>query len=408
MAFNYGANNYGGGIYGGLSGTFALSSIPVVVELYDNNLGKKNTFQTGVGDFLGVTFTVDGSGSKSFTLGFSDFANIDKTDIVKIKLFSSIDSFFTGVVRKAPIEGSTEANYNYSGYGLNDYLVRLNGGQLSYASKTIDYILNDLIDNVIVLNSPIIKNAGKIQPPDITLTSFDANYSQVPEIIDALLNIANSEGHYVSGVDHDGEFFFRLKNAETKATLVVGKKGKYGIERYEPEDVFEAKTKYYVLDKDGVYVTTKTSTLGNDIFEQKITAPDIDSTSIDKWAAGILAGNEQEKRRASVDWKIEEVDPIRIIADENIRIISNIPPRDNKALTGNPYGSGAYGSGAYGGEKIKWKTLDDTLEVIEVTYILNGNQSIRSMQLGSLPVRFDELINDLRRNLVDLRVSLGR
>lgn len=408
MAFDYGSRLYSQGIYGGYSETFAVSSIPIIVELYDNTLGRKNTFQSGVGEFLGCEFTLDKSGCKDFVLGFSKSVNIEKQDIIKIKLFNSIDVFFTGVIRKKPIDGSTESNYNYSGFGLNDYLIRLNVGSRNYVNKTIDYILNDIVDNVIIPNSPITKNISRINPPDITLATFDVNYAQIPDVLDTLLSIANSEGNYISGVDQDGDFFFRPKDEELKATLFVSKKGDYGIDRYEPIDIVEAKTKYYVLDKDGNYVTTVTSALSNDIFEQKITAPDIDNTSIGKWAEGILAENEQEKRQATIDWKIEELDPIRLIADGNIRVISNIPPPDNAELTSNPYGSGLYGSGIYGGEQPKWKNLDDTLEVVEVKYVLNGNQSIRTIELGSLPVRFDETIFRLRKDITNLRVSLGR
>lgn len=408
MAFSYGSRAYSQGVYGGYSDTFLLSSIPVVVELYDNTLGRKNTFQSGVGSFLGCEFTLDKSGCKDFILGFANSVNIDKMDIIKIKLFNSIDCFFTGVIRKTPIGGSTEESYNYSGYGLNDYLVRLNAGASSYVNKTISYVLADIADNVISPNSPITKNASKINPPDITLATFDVNYAQVPDVLDTLLSISNSEGNYISGVDQDGDFFFKPKLEELKVTLVVGKNGKYGIDRYEPQNIFEAKTKYYVLDKDGNYITTITSGLGNDIFEQKLTAPDIDNTSIQKWAEGILAENEQEKKQASIEWKIEELDPLRLVADGNIRVISNIPPDDNAILISNPYGSGVYGSGIYGGQQSMWKNLDDTLEVVEVKYTLNGNQAVRTIELGSLPVRFDETINKLRKNLVDLRVSLGR
>lgn len=408
MAYNYGSRDYGQGIYGGYTETFALSSIPVSIEVYDNTLGRKATYQTGVGKFLGCQFTLDESGPKDFILGFSGFVDIEKTDIIKIKLFGSIDNFFTGVVRETPVDGSTKEGYNYRGYGLNDYLVRLNGGSLSYVNKTIAYILNDLLDNKIITESPITKNASKISPPDITFTSFDSNYSQIPEIISSLLNVANSEGSYVSGVDENGDFFFCERSEEIKATLRVSKQGKYGIDRYEPEDTFEAKTKYYVLDKDGNYITTAISAEGNDIFEQKITAPDIDNASIAKWADGILAQNEQETRRASVDWKIEEIDPIVLIANGTVRILGSIPPADNADLIENPYGSGAYGSGIYGGEQPNWQYIDDTLKIKEVTYTLNGNQSIRTIQLGSLPVRFDETINNLRKDITNLRVNLGR
>lgn len=408
MSFAFGSRLYGQGIYGGIAPAFTLSSIPIIVELYDNALNRKATFQTGVGDFLGCEFTIDESGCRSFTLGFAKFVNILKTDIIKIKILNSIDNFFTGVIRKIPIQGSTEANYNYEGFGLNDYLLRLNAGSQSYTSKTIAFILNDLVDNIIVGNTPITKNASKINPPDITLTTFDINYSQIPDVLDALRKIANSEGDYIVGVDTDGEFFFKSRSTEIKAFLAVGKTGKYGIDEYQPRDIYEAKTKYYVLDKDGNYVTTISSLLGNDVFEQTITAPDIDNTSIGKWAEGILAENEREKRMATIEWKIEDIDPNLITGDGRIRVLSNIPPTETAAPSPNPFGSGVFGSGLFGGGAYTGFNLDDTLEIVEVNYLLNGNSSVRTIQLGSLPVRLDEQINDVRKNLVDLRISLGR
>ena len=408
MPYRFGSRKYSQGVYGGGDSPAILSSIPAIVEVYDNTGMLKGTYQTGAGYFLGCEFTLDESGCRDFTLYFAQSVDIEKRDIIKIKIFNSDDYFFTGVVRVIPIDGSTETKYNYRGFGLNDYLLRINAESQSYANKTIEFILNDLLDDIIILKSPINKNLGKIDVPNITLTSFEINYNQMPNVLDALKKIANSEGDYIIGVDRVGDFFFKPRDAETKVTLVVGKKGIYGIDRYEPEDEYEAKTKLFLLDKDGVFISSFSSGEDNDIYEKKVTAPDVDNTSAEKWAEGILAESEINTRRASIEWKIEEQNPLLLIADGSIRIICNIPSPTTTQPSPNPYGSGTYGSGLYGGGLYQGKDIDDLLIVKEVRYILTSSQSVRQIQLGSLPVRLDEQIKELRKNLLDLEISLGR
>ena len=144
------------------------------------------------------------------------------------------------------------------------------------------------------------------------------------------------------------------------------------------------------------------------IFEEKLTAPDVDNTSAEKWAEGILRENEVNTRRASIEWKIEEHSPLLLVGDGRIRIISNIPSEFNTTPDPNPYGSGTYGSGLYGGGQYTGKDLNDVLKVMEVKYTLTGNSSVRGIQLGSLPVRLDDSIKKVRKDLTELRVSLGR
>jgi len=409
MSYSFGTPEYGDRPYGGKVNPYNISAIPIIIEWYDNSLAYKGVYQSGVGDFLGCEFSLDESGCRDFILYFAQSVSIEKKDIIKIKIFNSDDYFFTGVIREIPINGSTEASYNYSGFGLNDYLVRINAESQSYANDTIQDILDDLLDSIIVLKTPIVKNATKIIPPNITITSFEINYSQMNSVLDSLKKIAASDGNeYITGIDQEGEFFFRPRNTETKITLVVGKKGKYGIDQYEPDDEYQARTKYYVLDKDGTYVTTVSSTEDNDIYEEKITAPDIDNTSIEKWAEGLLRENEINTRRASIQWKIEEQLPLLLIADGRIRILSNIPPTTSTAPNPIPYGSDHYGDNLYGGGQYTGKDLDDLLTVREVRYILTGSSSVREIQLGALPVRLDDKILNVRKDLLDLRISLGR
>lgn len=406
---SYGAGIYNGGPYGGGKPPFVTSDIPVLIEHFDNTLGYLGAFQTGVGDFIGTEFTVDESGSRDFTLFFGASQVIKKTDIIKIKLFGADDYFFTGVVRDTPISGSTKSEYNYSGFGLNDYLFRINGENQSFLSKTIAEILNSLVDNIIVPKTPIKKNTAKIKPPAITIGSFTANYTQFPEVLDTLINIANSSGDiYSSGVDETGEFFFLPLSTEIKKVLVVGAEGENGISEYEPQDEFEARTKLFILDDNGNLITTLSSTEDNDIWEEKVLAPQLDNADAAKWAQGILAEKEINRRRASLRWKIEERDPQVLLANGAIRIISTIPPISTVPPSPNPFGSGTFGSGLFGGGQIGWEETDDELLIKEVKYVLNGSESIRNIELGAIPVRLDDEVKKIRKNIQNLEINIGR
>jgi len=88
---NYGSDFYGSGVYGGGNIPTSPTSIPVIIELYDNNKGYKNTYQTGVGGFVGVNFRLDESGPADFIIVFTGPQRILTRDIIKIRLFNSAD-----------------------------------------------------------------------------------------------------------------------------------------------------------------------------------------------------------------------------------------------------------------------------------------------------------------------------
>lgn len=405
----YGSNTYSSGPYGGGTPPIFSTAVPVTIEHFDNTLGYKGAFQTGAGDFSGVQFTVDESGSRDFVLFFASPQDINKTDIIKIKLFNQENYFFTGVIRKTPISGSTKSEYNYTGFGLNDYLVRVNAENQSYSTKTIQEILDNLLDNIVVPKTPIIKNSAKITPPNIVISSFTVNYNQIPDVLDSLRKIANSTGTtYITGVDETGEFFFKEKELDVKTTLVVGSRGENGIAGYEPEDEYQALSKLFILDDNGVLVTTLSTTEDNDIFEEKVLAPQLDNAGIINWGKGILSEKEINRRSAGIIWKIEEQEPLQLLGQGSIRIISNVPPENFVLPSPNPYGSGLYGSGLYGGGQSTWGAVDDTLQVMEVTYVLNGSESTRSITLGALPVELERQINELRKKRIELEINLGK
>jgi len=407
MPYNYGSRKYSEGVYGGYDTPYVPTAAAVIVEAYDSLGTRKGTFQSGVGGFIGCEFSHDENGCRDFILFFASFQDLEKKDQIKIKLFNSIDYFFTGVIREVPIEGSTKQEYNYSGYGFNDYLHRISAESQTYAAQSIEDIIIDLLDSIITAKTPVVKNLAKIDIPSITI-DLNINYTQMIEVLDTLKEIAASDGnYYVFGVDQEGEFFFRPRSQDLKCTLIVGKKGRYGIPGYEPTEDNEPKTIYYVLDKDGNYITTiNTGVIGNDIFEEKITAPDIDAVTIPLWAAGRMRAQEISNKRATIQWRINNIDPLPLFADGNVRIISNIPPTASTQSV-DLFGDGLFGSGLFGGESYTGYDSDDTMEVKQIKYSINADQALRQIEIGNLPASLDASIIKINKELVDLKTSLS-
>jgi|GEM_PF-5524798 len=408
MSGTFGRDFYGAGLYGRSSPSFPVN-VPTQIHVWDVNLNFKAVYQVGSCALISMEFAHGVKGCQDFSLQFAESVDIAKNDRIKINLFNSSQYFYTGVVRTIPIPGSTKKGFEYSGFGFNDYFQRLNTGYLSYASKSIAYILMDVINNVLLLKSPILYSNDRINPPNITITSMIANYGQVNDVFDALVKIANSTGtEYNCGVDKDGYIFFLPRSEDTKVILTVGRSGKYGIQSYEPEDKNEARTKIILLDKDGNYITTLNSTLPNETWEEKVAAPDISNADALLWGMGILADKERTTRSASIEWLIENIDPEVLVADGFIRVISNIPPIKQTTISGVCAGDGLAGDGLAGGMVAPgWITLDDTLAIKQVKYKVNGKKVARSIELGALPLRVENFVNDINQKLTDLKINLG-
>lgn len=408
-SFAYGERKYSQGFYGGRADHPIDLHRAVVIEVFDPSGARKGAYQTGSSNLLSVTFSHDEAGCRDFSLSFSSWVDIDKRDTVRIRLFDNEDCFFRGVVRSIPIDGSTKREFSYVGFGLVDYLSRVTTDSQDYTGDTIEEIILDLIDTVVTVKTPITKNATKIVLNSvITVTEVVFKYESCMDAFKTLQDIANSDGSdYVYGVDAEGDFFFRPRSNELKKTLVVGKRGRNSILAYEPEDSYEAKSALVVLKKDGTYYATYTSTKSIDIFEEKLTAPDIADADIDNWANGQLLIKEQETREASIQWEIERVMPTLLFADGLLRIISQTPPM-NLVLGTSLFGTGPFGSGIFGGNQYDGKLVDDTLKIKEVEYKISGDGALRSIQLGSIPARLDRDMIEIHKDVKALRTSLGR
>jgi hypothetical protein len=407
MSFAYGSRKYGEGFYGGRAGKFKPQAATIIIYALDGTM--KGAYQIGVGPFLSLSFNYDDAGCRDFSLEFSTYVNIIQGDKVKIWIFNSDDCFFTGVFRSIPVLGSTRQEFIYSGYGYNDYLQRVNTESQTYLATSIADILTDLLDNRIVPNTPIEKNTSLIVEPGITVEEIVFNYISVADAINQLKEMANSTGlDYITGVDADGWFFFKPRSTETKVTLTVGPRGKYTIQDYAPEKSNEARTKLLILRGDGSYYGSVVSTDGSlDINEEKVNAPDLADADIAVWAAGLLAEKEQVKTQATIPWKIEIQNPIRLTADARVRIISNVMPKLKKTITASPFGAGYFGSGLFGGEQYPGYLIDETLKVVGVEYKISGNEAMRNIQLGNVQASLERNVYEIRKSLEELKTSIG-
>ncbi len=403
----YGRARYGRGYYGRAYPPIS-TYVPVRCVVLDRNGGMKGTFQSGASALVSVEFSHSERGCSSFSMEFAEAVDLVKTDRVFMKLSDSERNFFCGVVRGVPILGSTARQYVYNGFGWNDYFVRCNSEAKAYATKTLTYIVEDLLDTILCIKSPILKDMARVSMPVVTVTAMTLNYEQMDSVLETLKEIAESTGdEYTYGVDADGYFFFRPRSVAVLATLVVGKTGRWGIQSYEPEDEQESRTKLFVLDKDGVYKSTLTSASGEDVFEEKYRGSDVDDADLALMAQGYLSRAEQVTRSAPVEWPVEQFSPEVVFADGCVRIISSVPPDSGVAVGTNNWGDDNWGDGLWGGEEYTGYDLDDTLAVREATYRIDASGATRTLQLGALPKRIEADIVRESKRLTALEVSLG-
>jgi hypothetical protein len=412
MAY-YGRGQSGKNLYGGklprlTAGGF--TTCPVLIELFDANGTRKDYFQSGSTDLLSVEFSLAETGCNDFQISFATIKNISKNDKIKIKLFTSDVYFFSGVVREIPIKGSTKQSFIYSGFGMNDYFQRILTGNNNYLNKSIAYIVNDLLNTYILPNTLITKNAGKLSALTTIITDCTFYYVPIYDALSALQKMACSDGNnYIVGVDESNDFFFKIRDTDTKAALIVGKRGRYGIASYDPKDTYEARTKYHVIRDDGTYFGAVTSTEGNDIYEDKIAAPaGLSDTDIALWAAGMLKEKEVNQRSATIDWQIESYYPDLLKSDGNLRIVSSVQEKYGKTIASSSYGTGLHGSGIYGGEQYTGYLIDDTLKIVDVKYSISPGGANRSITLGAREISQESQIVDVKRKLTELTINLGR
>ena len=87
-----------------------------------------------------------------------------------------------------------------------------------YSSKTIEYIVEDIIDNHIVGNTDITK--GTISATGFTVDSYSIN----TDALSAIQDLADIVGSREWGVDANREFFFKARSTSTGFRYPLGRK----------------------------------------------------------------------------------------------------------------------------------------------------------------------------------------
>ena len=138
----------------------------------------------------------------------------------------------------------------------------------------------------------------------------------------------------------------------------------------------------------------------------KVHATTLNDADLDLWAQGQLKTLEVITRQATIQWQINPENPIQVIGDGYLRILSSTNPAETNFINLYYYGQNAYGSGPYGGYLYSGYELDDTLKIKEVEYTINDRQAYRKIKLGDLPISLDREILKVNNKVEDLKVSL--
>lgn len=181
-------------------------------------------FYSPSGEYVGsVSTSPDGAGYIDFEIEEERIGGLDKFEfsigrdvdipfypLLECRFFISGVHWYTGELIFKPNQDRREIKYKYQGNGYYEYLKRIKMTK-TYNNNTIDFILNDIIQNFVEPNSRIIYNPELIQPPNITVIGFEINKKDLLKTMDRILGICNYDYNniqYVAGVDKNRHFYF--------------------------------------------------------------------------------------------------------------------------------------------------------------------------------------------------------
>lgn len=333
---------------------YNYSKIAYLADIYENNMTYVKSFQVGMGDFVECEFSWSKHGCQEFVLLFSAYQDLEKTQIVKIRLENT--TFFCGIIREISEYADTNGNYVYAGYGLFDYIEKGNTTQKTFVSSTIYDMIEWFIDAIIAKGKPIVKDMTKI---DVLLDTYIIDVigfqnESIDDAFDKLRKIANGlDGEdYIYGVDENRKIFFTARSTTVRKTLSVGTYGDNGIAEYRPSDskeevenVFSIGTNALFYDEDGT---------GSGDTDETIHIPALSDNDIDDFIEGEIYDLIRAGIEAKIKWKIEDESPLFLNANGVMRIVQ--------------------GDAA------------DTLLLNEVKYKITNKEKIREIRLGGIEV----------------------
>ena len=243
MNFIYGVNRFGRNIFASsISSSVANTSRMTTLEFYPgqysitayNSDGTKTAvFGSGAEDnaLSKVTFEITSTGCGSCELTFRKMpSNTELTYLqrIDIALFGDSKPWYSGYILTCPLEGTTETEFKYTGYG---YYQKLENILIFETYEDMDVGL--IAREIAVLAEQaggFVYNETKIETVGYSPTKLVFDGVTAKEALDTLTDFAYD---YVYGVDEYRSLYFKRRDTEVneQARLTVGKH----ITGYTPE-----------------------------------------------------------------------------------------------------------------------------------------------------------------------------
>lgn len=186
----------------GVIGSQYEKSNLVNLEIKDNKIGGIEEFTFQIGRLIDIPF-------------FND---------QEVRLYYNNQHWFTGFLKYQPGQDKRDVLYEFEGKGGISFLEKINI-DLVYNNKTINYILNDLVENYLTPNSPILYNDEQIDAPDITLTKIEFNNNTLDKVMETILAMSNENYdtiQYRYYINKEKEFVFERINTSVRYGFFEG------------------------------------------------------------------------------------------------------------------------------------------------------------------------------------------
>jgi len=204
------------------------------VRIYDTTPTKVAEI---VGDMKNTTlnqfeFTLlqqGGCADFSFILGQEyTQVTIDYNYRIELYFYGQEEPWYTGFITKVPKKG-TDTIYKYSGYGYFRQLSWIRMNETDTVEEVAD-IIEDTVDDYVVPNTDIVKDASKLDSP-IYLTASTLYWERI-EIRTCFERLMELADGYKFGVDEERDFYFQAIDTRILQRFWIGKH----LTEFKPEE----------------------------------------------------------------------------------------------------------------------------------------------------------------------------
>lgn len=319
-------------------------------------------------------YTNNGCGKFSMTLSKDHKIPIAYEQRIDISLFGDNKAWYSGYVQTRPVEGSTETEWEYSGYGFFNQLdgVLVNK---TYTNTEISAIVRDIILTYLDGKTNIVAGTD-IYSTGYTAEGIKFDYVTAKDVIKQLSEFAVN---YIYGVDENRMLFFKPVETDINedSRFWVG----YHITSFLPEeDIDSVENHLFVMDKDSNVVYETLSQESIDAYGLKQVTKKLPNTdsAVDakQWGDAQLESLKTPKRTAKVT----------LVNTKDI--IGRKIKAEGKALITSEDGSSSV---VYPIKTVKYKMSDDGITM--------------SMELGEYTKNISEYILKLTRDIKNIELA---